>query len=266
MLKKIVVNPIAKLLKVCYCFKAIHLPNLDTFSLLNSNYYNHIQKACFIFLVMFCSLVSTAQEKFTGYFEPYLELEYDLTETYSHKFTLENRVRWYDQQGLKIDVTQFDLAHFSGFKLNDKNAIAIGIQYRFEEYFNTDEENELRFTQQYKYTSKYKAAKIQHRLRAEQRISASLTSHRYRYKFKIISPFKISQIVKSKPHFIGSLETLLTVADGIDPKYEQRAGIGIGWSLTDFADLELVTEYRLDDFTKNLGHELFVVTGITFTP
>lgn len=218
----------------------------------------------FIVLIFLWTAASRAQEKLTGNYEPYIQLEYDLTETYSHKFTIENRINWYADKRFKVNVTQLDLAHFSSFKLNDKNALALGLQYRFEGDFGGKEENEIRFTEEYKYTNYTQTTKIQHRIRTEQRIAGSSMSHRFRYKFGITRSLKGNEIDTGETYFIGNLETLLTAKKTIQPEYEQRIGVGIGWSLTDFAKLELVTEYRLDDFTKNLGHELYLGTGINF--
>lgn len=205
-----------------------------------------------------------AQEKFTGYYEPYIQLEYDLTETYSHEFTIEDRTYWYDDKGFKVNIKQLDLAHFSSFKLNDKNALALGLQYRFEENFGGNGENELRFTEEYTYTTKPRATEFEHRVRAEQRITPSATSHRFRYNFAMARPFIGNEIDTGEAYFMGNLETLLTVANSAGPDYEQRIGAGIGWSLTDFAEFEIVAEYRFSDFTRDLGHELFFVTGLNF--
>lgn len=140
----------------------------------------------------------------------------------------------------------------------------MGIQYRFEENFGGNDENELRFNEEYKYKIKTQTTKIQHRVRTEQRIAGSLTSHRFRYKFGITRSLKANEINTGGIYFIGNLETLLTVSEAFGPEYEQRIAAGIGWPLNDFAELELVTDYRLDDFTQNLGHELFFVAGISF--
>ena len=148
--------------------------------------------------------------------------------------------------------------------LNDKNALALGLQYRFEENFGADEEDGLRFTEEYTYTTKPKAVEFEHRLRAEQRITSSLTSHRFRYNFAISRSFRGAKIDTGEAYLMANLETLLTVANTTKPEYDQRIGAGIGWALTDFAELEVVTEYRIADFTRDFGHELFLVTGLNF--
>lgn len=215
-------------------------------------------------LIVANTVATRAQEKFTGYYEPYIQLDYDLTENYSHEFTIEDLAYWYHDKGFKVNVKQLDLAHFSSFKLKGNNAVSLGLQYRFEENFGGEEENELRFTEEYTYTTRPYATEFEHRVRAEQRIARSTTSYRFRYSFTITRSFKGAEIDTGEAFFVGNLETLLTVANAIDPEYEQRIGVGIGWALTNFVDLELVAEYRLDDFTRVLEHELFFVTGLNF--
>lgn len=223
-----------------------------------------MHRIVFIGFLLMGTSVGMAQEKFTGYYEPYLKLEYDVAKKYSHEFTVENRTYWYDDEAFRTRVKQLDLAHFSSYELNANNAWAVGLQYRFEENFGANEGNELRFTEEYTYTTKPRATEFKHRVRAEQRITSSLTSHRFRYNFAITRSFKGAKIDTGEAYFTGNLETLLTVANNNAPDYEQRIGAGIGWALTDFAELELVTEYRCGDFTKDLGHELFLVTGLNF--
>ncbi len=215
----------------------------------------------FILILMgtFCSL---AQEKFNGFYEPYIKVEYDVTKSFSQEFILEDRTIWYDKESVTFEIKQVDIAHFSKLKLNDKNDVALGLQYRFRENFANDKENELRFTEEYTFSTKPKATEFEHRLRAEQRFTPSETSHRFRYNFAVTRSFNGSEIKKGNAYMIGDLETLLTVAKTSKPEYEQRIGAGIGWVLSDLMKIEVVTEYRLSDFTQNLVHELYLVTGM----
>lgn len=205
---------------------------------------------------------SLAQEKLNGFYEPYIKVEYDVTKSFSQEFILEDRTIWYDKESVTFEIKQVDIAHFSKLKLNDKNAVALGLQYRFRENFANDKENELRFTEEYSFSTKPKATEFEHRLRAEQRFTPSETSHRFRYNFAVTRSFNGSEIKKGNAYMIGDLETLLTVAKTSKPEYEQRIGAGIGWVLSDLMKIEVVTEYRLSDFTQNLVHELYLVTGM----
>ncbi|WP_373710236.1 DUF2490 domain-containing protein [Kaistella sp.] len=215
-----------------------------------------------IIFILTGTISSFGQEKFNGFYEPYIKLDYDVSTNFSQEFILEERTIWYDDESFKFEVKQIDLAHFSKLKLSDKNAVAVGIQYRFRENFDKDKENELRFTEEYSYTTKPTATEFEHRIRAEQRITSSETSHRFRYNFAINRSFNGTEIKKGNAYMIGDLETLLTVAKTSKPEYEQRIGAGVGFAVSDLMKIELVTEYRLSDFTQNLVHELYFVTGL----
>lgn len=215
-----------------------------------------------ILFILSGAFAGFGQDKFTGYYEPYVKLGYKAGKNFSQEFVLEERTIWYDKEAFTFKVKQVDLAHFSKLKLNGKNSVGLGLQYRFRENFAKDKENELRFTEEYTYTTQPNATEFEHRLRAEQRITSSSTSHRFRYNFAVSRSFKGSKINTCDGYMLGDLETLLTVAKGLKPEYEQRIGAGIGWALSDLIKIELITEYRLNDFTQNLGHELYVVTGM----
>ena len=208
------------------------------------------------------TFASFCQNKFTGYYEPYIKLGYEVGKNFSQELIFEERNNWYDKKAFTFKIKQVDLAHFSKLRLNDKNLVAVGVQYRFRENFAKDKENEIRFTEEYTYTTQPIEIEFKHRLRVEQRITSSSTSHRFRYNFAVSRSFKGSKIKTGVGYMIGDLETLLTVSEGLKPEYEQRIGTGVGLALSDLVKIELVTEYRLNDFTQNLGHELYIVTGL----
>lgn len=215
-----------------------------------------------IILILMGTPAIFGQNKFNGFYEPYIKLEYDISKNYSQDITIEERTIWFDDESFKLDVKQIDLAHLSKLKLSDKSAVAVGIQYRFRENFVKDKKNELRFTEQYTFTTKPNVTEFEHRFRAEQRITSSETSHRFRYNYAVSRSFNKSEIMKGNAYMIGDLETLLTLAKTTKPEYEQRIGAGVGWALSDLIKIELVTEYRLSDFTQNLLHELYFLSGM----
>ena len=218
-----------------------------------------------IFLLITGITASLGQDRFTAFYEPYIKLSYDVGENYSHDFVFEERTIWYDNKSFMFSVKQIDLAHFSTFKLDDKNALAVGVQYRFRDNFADKNQNELRVTEEYTYSTQPNVTEYENRFRIEQRITSSLTSHRFRYNFAVTRPFKESKINAGDAYMIGDLETLLMVARNIKPEFEQRIGAGVGWVISDLLKIELVTEYRLTDFAQKLGNELYIVTAIKVT-
>lgn len=204
-----------------------------------------------------------AQEKFNGNFEPFIELEYNLTKNFSQEFSIEGRVKWYDKKDYMFKAKQLDVAHFSSFQLNNNHDLALGIQYRFEENFGGSDENELRLTEEYTYEVERGNTELENRLRVEQRFASTFTSHRFRYKFEIHQALNPNKFNRNDITLSGNLETLLTISKTSKAEYEQRIGAELGWPITPYVALEIGIEYRLDDFTGDLGHELFIVTGIS---
>lgn len=141
----------------------------------------------------------------------------------------------------------------------------MGFQYRFEENFVKGEETELRFTEEYTYSIQPKVTEFEFRLRAEQRITSSTTSHRLKYNIATSRSFKGGDIDSGYAYIFGGLETFFTLAKTSKPEYEQRIGAGVGWVLNNYIKLELIMEYRITNFTQNLSHELFLVSGMKFT-
>lgn len=217
-----------------------------------------------LIFILIGTIPSLAQDKFTGFYEPSINLGYDVTKKFSQEFNLENRTMWYGEEGARFDVKQIDIAHFSKLRLNKKNSVAVGLLYRFRENFEKDKENELRFTEEYTYTNTTKpnAVEFKQRLRTEQRITPSETVHRFRYNFGITRSFKGTKIKTGDAYIIGDLETLLSVSKKSKPDYEQRVAAELGLVLSDLLKIETTAEYRLTDFTQNLGHELYFVTGL----
>jgi hypothetical protein len=160
--------------------------------------------------------------------------------------------RYIDRE-FDIRIKQLDLEHFSNLALNGKNRVALGIQYRFEEVFAYEEENELRFTEEYNYTTAPQYTEFVHRFRAEHRMAPSITYHRFRYNFSISRSFKRVKMSTSDTYFTGNLEMLLTVAADHQPVYEQLVSAGVGWGISDNLQLEVSSEYRFTDFTQDPG-------------
>ncbi len=221
----------------------------------------------YIFLLLLIILLSTpsgvvGQDRFTGYQEPSVQIGYSLTDSYAHTFGVDERIYWYREGQLGWEVKQLDLSHFSDFSLNEKNRIALGIQYRFEKIFEKEAENELRFTEEYTYFWKASGIDFGHRLRAEQRIRSSFTAFRFRYRLDMQFPLRIKEKGQGGINFKANTETLITLAQMNPISFEQRIAVGIGCILNDVTEIELVAEYRLGDYTQNLSHELFFVTGL----
>ncbi|WP_419212073.1 DUF2490 domain-containing protein [Maribacter sp. X9] len=201
-------------------------------------------------------LQSKAQENFTSFFEPEIQINYDVSPKYSHSFGIENRNIFYEDSYLGYEAKQLDVSHFSEFKLAETKAIGLGIQYRFENTFDGSEENELRIMQQFEWKNVKSSFAITHRLRTEQRLYASTTKYRLRYEFGLAFPLNTTTYLKTET------ETLFELANIQKPELEQRISAAYGFTVCSNTGLEIGTQYRLADYTQDLGHELFIVIGI----
>ncbi|WP_108422573.1 DUF2490 domain-containing protein [Flagellimonas amoyensis] len=202
-----------------------------------------------------------AQDNLTGYWQPQLAINYDVTGIYSHNFSVANRNYIIDDSEVVLKTRQIDLVHFSTLKLKDNQTLALGIQYRFRNNFDGGD-NELRLTQQYNVTSKPLSVRYGHRLRSEQRITESLTTHRFRYRFAVDFPLMGEKLDLGEPYFVGSFENLLSVAKGTSSLYDVRLSGQIGWQLDHGLKLQAGVEYRMEEFTSGLPQNVvFLLTS-----
>ena len=200
------------------------------------------------------------QENFTGYLEPDIALSYDVATNYSHNFSLSQRSYIYDDD-FELRVRQLDIAHFSKLNIAYGQSIALGVQYRFRQIFDGGD-NELRLTQQYNVTHKSGNLRIGNRLRAEQRIRPSLTIHRFRYRLAFDLPLSGEELDVGEAYFVASTESLLSASRGSGPEFDQRVSANIGWLVNQTINLEIGTQYRVENYTQRTENVLFLLTSL----
>ena len=199
-----------------------------------------------------------AQERFTGYWEPKVSVDYQLSGLYSHNFSLTNRNYIVDQGDLGFSVRQFELGHFSTLKIKDNQSLALGLQYRLRNNFDGGDD-QFRITQQYNMTHNPFALRFGHRLRAEQHLHPGLTVHRFRYRFAVDFPLKGQKVDLGEPYLVGSLEQLLSVSKGVSPQYDARLVGQLGWNLDDGLKLQLGVEYRMEEYASGLPQNILLL-------
>lgn len=214
--------------------------------------------AILFFLLIVGNTKSIAQGNFTSFFEPEIELNYAVTQRYSHSFGIENRNFIYRNHTFDYTVKQIDISHFSEFAIKENQSIGLGIQYRFEKTFNKVEEDEVRFMQQWEWENKHTNFILKNSIRNEQRLYASTTKYRLRYEIGLKFPLQADQ----KKYLKTEAEMLFELAKTQKPEFEQRATAVYGFLLFPKTSLELGAQYRLADYTQNIGHELFVIMGM----
>lgn len=204
-----------------------------------------------------------SQENFTAYWQPSIAINYDVTGTYSHNFSIQNRNYIYNNENVNLEVRQIDVVHFSNFKLQDNQSLAFGILYRLRENFDGGA-NELRLTQQYNLQYKPRVIRYGHRLRTEQRITTLKTVHRFRYRFSLDFPMQGEKLDIGESYFVGNLENLLSVTSA-KPQYDARFTLNFGWKLSEKTKFQIGSEYRLEDYNKNLEQVLFFLSALNIS-
>ena len=214
------------------------------------------------FFALFLLLQTVSgQENFTAYFQPQIAVNYKVAGLYSQNFSVLSRNYIYDREELLFKGRQLDITHYSNLKIRDNQSIALGIKYRFRNNFE-DKENELRFTQQYNITHKPHIVRFGHRVRAQQRITNSLTVHRFRYRFAMDFPLIGEKLDLGEPYFVGIFENLLSVAKSNAPQYDIRLSGQIGWQLDRDIKFQMGLEYRMEDYSSVLPQNiLFLLTS-----
>ncbi|MBJ7882839.1 DUF2490 domain-containing protein [Gelidibacter salicanalis] len=211
-------------------------------------------------IMILFSVKGQSQDKFKGYFEPAIDLSYQVNPKYGLSFGVENRNVIYSDKNMQYTVKQIDLSHFSEYQWHSKYAFGLGVQYRIEHAFDVDEESELRFQEQIVYTPERSGFETDHRVRIEQRLYASVTKHRFRYQLGYTIP--LAQKQANEPYLKFDTESLLEIAKTQKPELEQRLGVGLGWFVSSKTTLQFGVEYQLENYTQQLNHELFLLAEL----
>jgi len=218
-----------------------------------------------VIITFFFTISLLAQKNLIGYFEPSVALNYEAATNYLHNFSISNRNYIYNEEAYLFKTRQIDLSHFSELKISSNKSISLGIQYRFRSNFEPDKTNELRLTQQYNFTSKPNKIRFGHRFRSEQRLQPSQTVFRFRYRFAVDLPLQGDKLDIGEAYLISSTECLLSVAKANTPSYDQRFSTQIGYKLSEVSKLQIGLEYRLEDYTNQLEHVLFLNSSLIFS-
>lgn len=215
----------------------------------------------FLACILFCFPL-WSQEKFTGYLEPSIALNYKVATNYSHNFSIANRSYFFNENNYQFKARQIDVAHFSELKINTTQSIAFGIQYRFRDTFEPGKENELRLTQQYNNTFKSRSIRFGNRFRSEQRIQPSITTHRFRYRFAADLPLEGEKLDVGETYLVASTESLLSVAKATKPSYDQRFTTNIGYFLSEKTKIQVGIEYRLENYNQETEQVFFISSSL----
>ena len=163
----------------------------------------------------------------------------------------------------KGEALHVQAAQFVTYEIGFYSQLGVGVMYR--ELFDEDRPEELRTTQQYVFARKYNALKIAHRGRWDQRWRADRLTHRWRYRLSSSLPLNGLRTDSSEFYLTGSWETLFIAENGATPEFDQRFSIGLGQQVNKNIKLQLVTTYRIEDFTAASERLLFLELGLYYS-
>ncbi|PIB38046.1 DUF2490 domain-containing protein [Maribacter sp. 4G9] len=228
---------------------------------------SYTKKSCLFFFpfALMVPSILLAQDNLTGYWNPQVALNYDVTPNYSHNFSVENRSFLYRNSQAQFTVRQMDLNHFSNLRIRDNQSIGFGVKYRFRNPFNSDANNELRLTQQFNVTFKRGSIRYGNRFRAEQRITSENTVHRFRYRFALDFPLMGEKLDVGEPYLVLTTESLLSAGRSMVPEYDQRITPKLGWVLSPTTKFQIGGEYRAENYAQTTENVFFFLTELVLS-
>jgi len=218
-----------------------------------------------VFIMVITGPAALAQEDLSLLLQPRVSLNYPVSGTYSHNFSLAHRISYLNLGEENITTRHIDLSHFSTVKWGVNRSLGLGILYRFREVFEDQDANELRLTQQVNFISHGHRLRFGHRLRSEQRLFSELTFHRLRYRFAMDAPLQGKKLDPGELYWIGGLEGLLTTGKGLKPVYSLRTSGWLGYLANDLIKIQVGGEYRIVELWKGNRPFLFLLTSLVFS-
>lgn len=203
-----------------------------------------------------------SQEDLSLLLQPSISLNYAVSPTYFHNFSIAKRLSYLNLGQETLSVRNVDLSHFSNFKLGVHPSVGLGVLYRFRDAFEGENTDELRFTEQFNYVTRNHSIRFGHRIRAEQRIFSIETLHRFRYRFALDGPMQGRKLDPGELYWVGGLEGLLTVGKEIEPIYSLRTGGWIGYLANSTIKIQVGVEYRVVDWWDRNRPVLFMLTSL----
>jgi hypothetical protein len=212
-----------------------------------------------IFLLLLLPAAAFSQILDDVLVQPALNISWDTGSRWSFNSAIEQRSSTEDS----FKALHIQAAQFASYEVGFYSQIGVGVMYR--ELFDDSRPEEVRLTEQYVYTRKYNALKIAHRVRWDQRFRGDRSTHRWRYRFSSSLPLNGFATDASEFYLTASLETLFIAESGRVPGYDQRFSLGIGRKLHSKLRVQLVTEYRFENFTAGTERLLFLNFGVYYS-
>lgn len=193
------------------------------------------------------------------YYENEFNLEIPTETAWAFEVGLANRGLLMERlEGEQISGYQHEHIEFNQFTLystSENLTLALGLRYRLRNIFDPGETDEFRIIQQLEYEPPSSTLNLEHRLRIEQRFREA-TFFRTRYELEGSYPL-------NNYFDIGAAtEALYAVSPSLKPEAEQRFSIRFINSSMNKLEIELIFQYRMENYTRNLENEYFVITEL----
>lgn len=194
----------------------------------------------------------------------FYENEFDFTLPFKGKWSMDfglgNRGMFRERNAGKIlsgyQHEHLEIKNFTTYQAREFIGISLGAQYRFRELFDSSREDEFRLTEQIEIQPAN--SPLSHRFRLEQRIREHII-HRLRYDIAYSMP--LNQYYSLE---LGT-EALYAISSQLKPEAEQRFSLSIQNSYFQDLELGLNLEYRMENYARNLGHEFFIISGLSLS-
>jgi len=216
-----------------------------------------------VLFVMLFGIKGLAQDYLETFSESAFALRHRVNKSYSTNWELSTRAYLNQDDQFSYVTRQIQFGHFSTYKLNLKNSIALGLMYRNRDVFENSS-NEVRITQQFNRKSIYKTLRFGHRFRSEQRFYKNFTAYRFRYRLALDLPLQGLKLDVGETYLVITSEGLLTTAKPNKPEIEYRLSPAVGILLSEQLILEFGVELRLDEININTNEVLFFNTSVDF--
>ncbi|MCM8570840.1 DUF2490 domain-containing protein [Gramella jeungdoensis] len=214
-----------------------------------------ILQIIFLFIVV---NVGYSQNSKSYFYENEFDFSLPLKGKWSMDFGFGNRGMFQERNAGKIvsgyQHEHLEMKHFTTYQASELIGISLGAQYRFRELFDSSKEDEFRLTEQVEIQSAN--SPLSHRFRLEQRFREHII-HRGRYDIAYSMPLN--------QYFSWTLgtEALYAISSQLKPEAEQRISLSLANSYFQDLELGLSLEYRMENYTRNLDHEFFIISGLT---
>ena len=205
------------------------------------------------------SLDGFSQNPVSYLYENEFDLIIPLIKTWSMEAGVGNRglfAEVEDGESSGYQHQHLELNHFTNYHSSDFLILSLGLRYRFKDIFDQSETDEIRIIEQMELESSNPVIPLTHRFRLEQRFREQ-TVHRLRYELELSKP--INDVLS----WSAATEALYAVSAHLKPEAEQRFSIGLENSSIPNLEFELTLQYRLEDYARNLAHEIFFITGVS---